>query len=88
MPPDHTSRIPVAAADTLTAAILVAIGSSIRCGVLFLVALPITVAGFVVAPLAMWRTGTGPPLAWRARIGTLLVSSAQVRLCPVETDVK
>jgi hypothetical protein len=80
MPPDDTSRIPVAASDALNAAMLVAIGSSIRGDVRFLAGLSITVAGFAVAALAMWRTGTGPAVAWRSRIGPLLVATATVSL--------
>jgi hypothetical protein len=80
MPPDDTSRIPVAASDALNAAMLVAIGSSIRGDVRFLAGLSITVAGLAVAALAMWRTGTGPAVAWRSRIGPLLVATATVSL--------
>jgi hypothetical protein len=47
--------IPIAAADSLRACLWVAIGSCIRGRLLFLLGLPVVLAGFAVAWRAMWR---------------------------------
>lgn len=49
--------IPIAAADTLRACLWVAIGSCIRGRLLFLLGLPVALAGFAVAWRVMWRLG-------------------------------
>ena len=50
--------IPIAAADTLRACLWVAIGSCIRGHLLFLLGLPVVLAGFAVAWRVMWRVGS------------------------------
>jgi hypothetical protein len=49
--------IPLAAADSLRACLWVAIGSCIRGYLLFLLGLPVVLAGFAVAWRVMWRAG-------------------------------
>ena len=68
------------AADALAAAMLIAIGASIRGDIRFIAGLPITIGGFAVAAQAMWRVGRGQPVAWRREIGFLLFATAAVGL--------
>jgi hypothetical protein len=55
--PQPAPDIPIAAADTLRACLWVAIGSCIRGHLLFLLGLPVVLAGFAVAWRSMWRVG-------------------------------
>ena len=55
--PEPSPGIPIAAADALRACLWVAIGSCIRGHLLFLLGLPVVVAGFALASRAMWRAG-------------------------------
>ncbi len=72
--------IPIAAADALLAALLVAIGSCVRGDLRFLVGLPVTLAGFAVASRAMWRVEAEQPAAWRTSACALMAVMALVGL--------
>ena len=55
--PEPAPGIPIAAVDSLRACLWVAIGSCIRGHLLFLLGLPVVLAGFTVAWRVMWRLG-------------------------------
>jgi hypothetical protein len=57
--PEPAPGIPIAAVDSLRACLWVAIGSCVRGQLLFLVGLPVVLAGFTVAWRVMWRLGRG-----------------------------
>jgi hypothetical protein len=72
--------IPAIAADLLLASIILMIGSSVRGTLLFIVGLPLTVAGFALTMRALWMRDFTPREEWARPVEAALSVMADVGL--------
>src|SRR5712671_1751423 len=78
--PSVNQGLPTSAVNVIVAAILLAVASSIRGDQLFLLALPMTFAAFVISSRAVWALGDATTTTWLKRISFYLSAMATAGL--------